>query len=72
MHRVDNNLLGEQQYTRKSKEKSAELLRNYIDYLKEQNFYGQLIISWEHGMPVAVKNNSTLRMIDIEKLLRKK
>jgi len=53
----------------KHKDISIALLHKYIDHLAERNFFGQTSVSWEHGRPIILKENSTLRMDDVEKIL---
>ena len=48
----------------------VDIIHRYIDYTTEREFYGQTIISWENGFPVMVKENTTLKMDDIEKMVQ--
>ena len=50
---------------------ALEVLRRYFDQLSEQGYYGQVIVSWEKGMPITVKQHVTLKLTDVEKLLDK-
>ena len=55
----------------KHKEKTIEILHKYIDFIVQQDFYGQMIISWEGGIPTVIKEHATLKINDVEKIIEK-
>ena len=60
----------EQRFLNESGNEDVATLHRYIEYNSFREFYGQMIISWEKGVPVTVKNHETLKMKDIRKLLK--
>ncbi|RLE25624.1 MAG: hypothetical protein DRJ65_07295 [Acidobacteria bacterium] len=52
------------------KKKNVALLHDFVDATSKKELFGQMIVSWENGIPVMVKLTSTLKMSDIERLLK--
>lgn len=52
------------------KDMSVKLLHQYIDYLASRNFFGQTTVSWERGRPLVLKENATIHLEEIEKILK--
>ena len=53
------------------KDISVALLHQYIDFLAKRNFFGQTTVSWERGRPVILKENATLRLEEMEEILKR-